>query len=106
MSIVRPSLASFDDLIAITRLVTTVAGQSPQELTLDRDDKVDRILEFHLVYPHGRVVPLPIVLADILAEARAQLFDNAQWRIIGYHQVRRLPPDHHSASWFRIQRGR
>lgn len=38
---------------------------------------MDRVLEFHLVDPHGRVVPLPIVLDHILADAGAQLFNNA-----------------------------
>jgi len=78
--------------------------RKPYALTFEGDDKVDRILEFHLINPHGRVVPLSVVLADILADARAQLLNEAQRRVIGDHKVRRFPPGHSSGSHFRVQR--
>jgi hypothetical protein len=67
-------------------------------LTFESDDQVNRILEFHLVNPYGRIVPLSAVLAHILADARAQLFNEVQRRIIGDRQIRRFPPGRTSES--------
>jgi hypothetical protein len=64
---------------------------------------MDRILEFHLVDPHGRVVPLPTVLTHILANAGAHLFHNAQRRIIGNHQVSRFPSDRFSVPCLNVE---
>ena len=68
------------------------------------DNQMNRVLEFHLVNPHGGVVPLSVILAHILADAGARLFNNGQLRIIGDRQVCRFPPDHSSAPEFQIQR--
>ena len=56
--------------------------RKPHALTFEGDDKVDRILELHFINPHGRVVPLSVILADILADARAKLLNKAQRRIV------------------------
>lgn len=61
---------------------------------------MDRILELHLVNPHGRVSPFPTVLNHVLANAGTQLFDEAQRSIVGNRQVSCFPPGSSSVRRF------
>lgn len=74
------------------------------QLTFQGNSQMNRILEFHLLNPHGRIVPLPVVLIHILADASAQLLNNAQRRIVGNFQVCSFPPDRTSEC--RFERGK
>jgi hypothetical protein len=68
--------------------------KKPQVLTFQSDGQVDCILELHLVDPHGRVIPLSVVLVYILTDAGAQLFNKAQRRVVRDFQVGSFPPNH------------
>jgi hypothetical protein len=74
--IAHPNLASCGDLGSNTCSRNRNHGENPRALTFNGDNQVNRVLEFHLVDPHGGVVPLSVVLAHILADAGAQLFNN------------------------------
>jgi hypothetical protein len=65
---------------------------------------MDRILEFHLLDPDGGIVPLSIVFTHVLADASAQLLNDAQGRIVGNRQICRFPPENISVRYFECRK--
>lgn len=61
---------------------------------LHPDDEVDRILVFHLLDVQRDARPLASVflLTNVFLEAFSEGFEDLKRRVVGYHEVRCLPP--------------